>query len=227
MKRKDIIIVVAALQIILLPAISKAQQVELPNYLKVLGLKDNVKDIGVYTENDYMYDYCTYAFDNQGRFISYNETETIESAYGWTVFFDSEGLPTHIESVFIDFWTEPDDEGYPPVTTTRYKIRREQDGNVVKLFIEDSDGPEKQVNVTRDTQGRIIEVDNFSLGEVHRYRYLDNSNVPYYYNGMLAFPQVDMVGGHRIDFPEPQQIPADATNFDHIIWQFEVHYNDN
>ena len=227
MKRKDITITIAVLLLFSLSSIAKAQQVEHPDYLKALGLKDNVTDIGVFTEDDAvdMYNYCTYEFDNSGRLISYNEAEMIEGAYYWTVFFDSDGLPTHLETVFIDYWTEPDPDGNPPVTTTRNDIRREQNGSVITLFIEDGDGGEKQVNVTRDDKGRIIEVDNLSKGEVHRYRYLDsNTNVPCNYDGSLAFPQVDMVSGYRIPFPSPQNVPDDATTFQSGMWQFEVHY---
>jgi hypothetical protein len=227
MKRKDIIIAVAVLLLFLLPSIAKAQEVDHPNYMKALGLKGNVKDIGVFTDDDAvdMYNYCTYEFDNSGRLISYSEAERIESAYSWTAFFDIDGLPTRIETVFIDYWSEPDADGNPPVTTTRNNIRKEQNGSIVKLFIEDGDGGEKQVNVTRDDKGRIIEVDNLSLGEAHRYRYLDaTTNVPCYYNGSLAFPQVDMVGGHRIGFPSQQNIPENPSIFQYGLWQFEVHY---
>lgn len=227
MKRKDITIAIAVLLLFSLPSTAKAQQVEHPDYLKALGLKDNVKYIGVFTEDEAvdMYNYCTYEFDNSGRLISYSEAERIEGAYIWTVFFDTDGLPTHLETVFIDYWNETDADGNPLVTTTPYKIRREQNGSVVMLFIEQSEGGEKQVNVTRDDKGRIIEVDNLSMGEVHRYRYLDsNTNVPCYYDGLLAFPQVDMVGGHRIGFPSQQNIPENATTFQYGIWQFEVNY---
>ena len=227
MKRKDIIIAVAVLQLLSLSSITKAQQVEHPDYIKALGLKGNVKSIGVFTEETDIVDYCTYEFDNLGRLISYSEAEMIEAAYYWTVFFDTEGLPTYAETVFIDYWTEPDADGNPPVTTTRYEIRKEQNGSVVKLFIEDSEGGERQVNVTRDDKGRITEVDNLSMGEVHRYRYLDATNVPCYYDGLLAFPQVDMVGGHRINFPNRENIPDNATTFKYGLWQFEVFYHDD
>ena len=230
MKRKVITIAMAVLLLFAWSSIAKAQQDEHPDYMKALGLKDNVTDIGVFTEDDAvdMYNYCTYEFDNSGRLISYSEAEMIEGAYLWTVSFDSDGLPTHLETEFIDYWTEPDADGNPPVTTTRYNIRRELNGSVVMLFIEESEGGERQVNVTRDDKGRIIEVDNLSKGEVHRYRYLDSStNVPCYYDGLLAFPQVDMVGGHRIPFPSQQNIPEDATAFQYGIWQFEVHYRSN
>lgn len=225
--KRIIIIAVAVFVFSSLSAITKTQQPGCPNYLKALGLKDNVKNIGAFTEECNIYDYCTYEFDSMGRLISYNEAETVEAAYYWTLFIDSDGLPTHIETVFINYWTEPDANGNPPVTTTRSNIRRVQEGAVVKLFIEDSEEGEKQVNVTLDDKGRIIEVDNLSLGEVHRYRYVDSTNVPYYYNGLLAFPQVDMVGGHRIDFPSPQNIPENATSFKYGIWEFEVHYRDD
>ena len=230
MKRKVITIAMAVLLLFSLSSIANEQQVEPPDYLKALGLKDNVTDIGVYTEDMSadMYDYCTYEFDNSGRLISYSEAETIEGAYIWTVFFDADGLPTHLETVFIDYWTEPDADGNPPVTTTRYEIRKEQNGSVVILFIQDSEDGEKQVNVTRDDKGRIIEVDNLSKGEVHRYRYLDsNTNVPCNYDSSLAFPQVDMVGGHRINFPSQQNVPENATTFQYGLWQFEVHYRGN
>ena len=229
MKRKVITIAMAVLLLFSLSSIAQAQQVEHPNYLKALGLQDNVKAIGVYTEDMTadMYDYCTYEFDNSGRLISYSEAETIEGAYIWTVFFDADGLPTHLETVFIDYWTEPDEDGNPPVTTTRNNIRREQNGSVVTLFIEDGEGGEKQVNVTRDDKGRFIEVDNLSMGEVHRYRYSDGTNVPCSYNGLLAFPQVDMLGGHRISFPSPQNIPDGPTTFQYGMWQFEVQYRDD
>ena len=228
MKNKDIIIASAVLLLASLSSIAQAQQVEHPNYLKALGLNDNVQCIGVYTEDMSadMYDYCTYEFDNVGRLISYSEAEMIEAAYVWTMYFDTDGLPTHIETVFIDYWTEPDADGNPPVTTTRNNIRREQNGSVVVLFIEDGEGGEKQVNVTRDDNGRIIEVDNLSMGEVHRYRYLESTNVPYSYNGLLAFPQVDMVGGHRIGFPSAENIPDDATTFQYGMWQFELQYRE-
>ena len=228
MKRKDIVIAIALLQLVALTTITEAQQVEHPDYMKVLGLKGNVKDIGVFTDDVQadMYDYCTYGFDHSGRLISYSESETIEAAYTWTVFIDSDGFPAYVETEFIDYWTEPDADGNPPITITRYNIRKEQNGSVVKLFIEDEEG-EKQVNVTRDDKGRFIEVDNLSLGEVHRYRYLDSTNAPYYYNGLLAFPQVDMLGGHRITFPSQQNVPDDATSFQYGQWQFEVHYHDD
>ena len=226
MKRTDIIIAVSVLLLFSLPSIAKAQEVEHPNYMKALGLTGNVKDIGVFSDDEAvdMYNYCTYEFDNLGRLISYSEAERIESAYSWTAFFDTDGLPTYIETVFIDYWTEPDADGNPPVTTTRNNIRKEQNGSVVTLFIEDGDGGEKQVNVTRDDKGRIIEVDNLSMGEVHRYRYIDTTNVPCYYDGTLAFPQVDMVGGYRISFPSPQNIPDNASTFQYGLWQFEVYY---
>ena len=229
MKIKDITIAIAVMLLFSLPSIARAQQVEHPDYLKALGLKSNVKQIGVFTEDlsADIYDYCTYEFDKSGRLISYSEAETIEGAYIWTVFFDTDGLPTHLETVFIDYWTEPDADGNPPVTTTRYYIRREQNGSIVMLFIEESEGEVRQVNVTRDDKGRIIEVDNLSKGEVHRYRYLDDStNVPSYYDGLLAFPQVDMVGGHRIPFPSQQNVPENATTFQYGMWQFEVNYSD-
>lgn len=228
MKRKNIIIAIAVLQLLSLSSITKAQQVQQPDYMKALGLTGNVRDIGVFTDNvdTDIYDYCTFMFDNLGRLISYSESEMIEGAYTWTAYFDNDGLPTYVETEFIDFWTEPDADGNPPVTTTRNNIRKEQKGSTITLFIEDGDDGEKQVNVTRDDIGRIIEVDNLSLGEVHRYRYSDSTNVPYYYDGSLAFPQVDMVGGHRISFPSQQNIPDDATTFQYGLWQFEVHYRD-
>ena len=228
MKRKDVIIAIALLLLFSLSSIAKAQQVEHPNYMKALGLKGDVKYIGVFADDDAatdMYDYCTYEFDNSGRLISYSEAEMVEAAYYWTIFIDNDGLPTQLETVFIDYWTEPDAEGNPPVTTTRYNIRREQNGKVVMLFLEDEDGG-KQVNVTRDDKGRIIEVENLSKGEVHRYRYLDSTNVPCYYDGSLAFPQVDMVGGHRITFPTQQNIPDDPSSFKYGLWQFEVQFRD-
>ena len=228
MNSKDIIIATAVLLLSSLSSIA-AQQVDPPDYLKALGLKSNVKSIGVFTEEEEadMYDYCTYKFDNLGRLISYREAEMVEAAYYWTAFFDNDGLPTYLETVFIDYWTEPDEDGNPPVTTTRNNIRREQNGSVVTLFIEDGEGGEKQVNVTRDDKGRFIEVDNLSMGEVHRYRYSDGTNVPCSYNGLLAFPQVDMLGGHRISFPSPQNIPDDAPTFQYGMWQFEVQYRDD
>ena len=228
MKRKDIKIAVAVLLLLSLSSTANAQQVEHPDYIKALGFEGNVKSIGVFTEDDAadMYNYCTYEFDNSGRLISYSEAEMIEGAYIWTVFFDTDGLPTHLETLFIDYWSEPDADGNPPVTTTRYNIRREQNGYVVMLFIEEIEGGERQVNVTRNDKGSIIEVDNLSKGEAHRYRYLDSStNVPCYYDGSLAFPQVDMVGGHRIPFPSQQNIPENATTFQYGIWQFEVNYS--
>ena len=228
MKSKDIIFAMAALLLSSLSSIAQAQQVGRPNYLEALGLKGDVRAIGVYTEDMTadMYDYCTYEFDNSGCLISYSEAEMIEAAYYWTAYFDTDGLPTHVETVFIDYWTEPDADGNPPVTTTRNNIRKEQNGSVVTLFIEDGEGGEKQVNVTRDDKGRIIEVDNLSMGEVHRYRYSDGTNVPCTYDGLLAFPQVDMMGGHRISFPSPQNIPDDATTFQYGMWQFEVQYHE-
>ena len=228
MKRKDITFAIAALLLFSLSSITKAQQVQHPDYMKALGLKGNVRDIGVFTDNvdSDIYDYCTFEFDNMGRLISYSEAEMIEGAYTWTAYFDTDGLPTYAITEFIDFWTEPDADGNPPVTTTRYNIRKEQNGSVVVLFIEDGDGGEKQVKVTRDDKGRIIEVDNLSLGEVHRYRYSDSDYAPCYYDGSLAFPQVDMVGGHRIRFPSEQNIPDNATTFKFGLWQFEVHYRD-
>lgn len=229
MKRKDFIIALAAFLLASLPTVTRAQQVNHPDYMNALGLKDNVMDIGVFTEvvETDIYDYCTYGFDNSGRLISYSEAEMIEGAYTWTAYFDNDGLPTYTETVFIDYWTDPDADGNPPVTTTRHTIRKEQNGSAITLFIEDGDGGEKQVNVTRDDKGRIIEVDNLSLGESHRYRYPEGTNVPCYYDGKLAFPQVDMLGGHRITFPNQQNIPDNPTTFTYGLWQFEVHYSGN
>lgn len=226
MKRTVIITALAVLQLTMLSAIAEAQQVEHPNYFKALGLTGNVKDIGVYTDEidaTDCYDYCTYEFDSQGRLVSYSEAEMVEAAYSWVAFFDSEGLPTHIETQFIDYWTETDEDGNPPITNTRLNIRREEHGPVIKLFIENDEG-EKQVKVTRDNKGRIIEVDNIFAGKVYRYLYSDETNVPYNYDGSLAFPQVDMMDGHRIAFPSQNNIPDNPTTFQYGLWQFEVNY---
>ena len=42
MKKTLIMIAIAALQLIAMPAVASAQQVGLPNYVKALGLKDGV-----------------------------------------------------------------------------------------------------------------------------------------------------------------------------------------
>ncbi|MBR5170966.1 MAG: hypothetical protein IKW85_10430 [Muribaculaceae bacterium] len=228
MKRKNRIIAIVMLLLISLPAITKAQQVELPNYVKALGLKNNVKSIGVFTEDfSVSCDYCTFEFGSSGNLISYSEAEMVEGAYSRVAYFDSDGLPTHLETEFIDYWTEPDADGNPPVTNNRYNIRKEQNGPVVKLFIEVENGGEIQVNVARDDKGRIIEVEKIHKGETFRYRYPDNTNVPYHYDGTLAFPQVDMVEGYQIEFPSQQNIPNNPTTFTYGIWEFEVIYHDN
>ncbi|MBR5170964.1 MAG: hypothetical protein IKW85_10420 [Muribaculaceae bacterium] len=223
MKRSFIMVAIAALQLTSLPAVAIAQQVELPNYVKVLGLKDGVKySFGAYTDNDEIFDYCSYEFNLAGNLVSYGQGETIEGAYSWTAFFDAEGLPTYVETVFIDYWSDPDANGNPPVTTTRYNVKKEQNGRVTKIIIEDFEEEGLQANVTRDDKGRIIEVDNLTKGEVCRYRYPDDGNVPYRYNGILAFPQVDMFAGHQIEFPTPQNIPDNPDTFTYGTWHFEV-----
>ena len=104
MKRKNIIIAIAVLQLLSLSSITKAQQVQQPDYMKALGLTGNVRDIGVFTDNvdTDIYDYCTFMFDNLGRLISYSESEMIEGAYTWTAYFDNDGLPTYVETEFTE-----------------------------------------------------------------------------------------------------------------------------
>ena len=128
MKKTLIMIAIAALQLIAMPAVASAQQVGLPNYVKALGLKDGVKyTIGAYTDDyNISLNYCTYGLDLAGHLVSYSEAETAEGAYIWTADFDSEGLPTHVETVFIDYWSDPDANGNPPVTTTQYVVKREK-----------------------------------------------------------------------------------------------------
>ena len=226
MKKTLIMIAIAALQLIAMPAVASAQQVGLPNYVKALGLKDGVRyTIGAYTD-DYnsSYNYCTYELDLAGHLVSYSEAETAEGAYTWTAYFDSEGLPTYVETVFIDYWSDPDANGNPPVTTTQYVVKREKNGSKLKIVIDEfNDGV--QATITRDDKGRIIEVENLKQGEVHRYRYPDGGNVPYDLNGKLAFPQVDMFAGDHVDFPTAISISDNPTTFTHGSWQFEVYFN--
>jgi hypothetical protein len=225
MKKTFIMIAIVALQLIAMPAVTSAQQVGLPNYVKALGLKDGIRyTIGAYTDDyNISVNYCTYELDLAGHLVSYSEAETVEAAYTWTAFFDSEGLPTYVETVFIDYWSDPDANGNPPVTTSQYVVKREQNGSKLKIVIDEfNDGV--QATITRDDKGRIIEVENLKQGEVHRYRYPDGGNVPYDLNGKLAFPQVDMFAGDHVDFPTAISISDNPTTFTHGSWQFEVYF---
>ena len=225
MKKTLIMIAIAALQLIAMPAVASAQQVGLPNYVKALGLKDGVKyTIGAYTDDyNISYNYCTYELDLAGHLVSYSEAETAEGAYTWTADFDSEGLPTHVETVFIDYWSDPDANGNPPVTTTQYVVKRERNGSKLKIVIDEFNNG-VQATITRDDKGRIIEVENLKQGEVHRYRYPDGGNVPYDLDGKLAFPQVDMFAGDHVDFPTAISISDNPTTFTHGSWEFEVFF---
>lgn len=228
MKTKGIImsfVAVAALLLCTTTALAKEKTAISPNYVKALGFKDAVKTIGAYSDEWELTEgeYCTYEFDREGRLISYDQSETIEGAYGYTTYFGPDGLPTHAKSVFINWW-ELDADGNPPITYTDYKIKREDKGNVTLLFIENGDEPDKQVKVTRDDEGRIIEVDNITIGVVNRYRYLAGENVPCYYDGTIAFPQVDMVGGLRATFLQPQALPDHPDSYQCGLWQFEITY---
>ncbi|MBO4813909.1 MAG: hypothetical protein J5523_03020 [Muribaculaceae bacterium] len=227
MKTKGIITSIVAVAALLLctSTAAKEKTAASPNYVKALGFNDAVKTIGAYSDEWELTEgeYCTYEFDREGRLISYDQSETIEGAYGYTTYFGPDGLPTHAKSVFINWW-ELDADGNPPITYTDYKIRREDKGNVTLLFIENGDEPDKQVKVTRDDEGRIIEVDNITSGVVNRYRYFAGENVPCYYDGTIAFPQVDMVGGLRPTFLQPQALPDHPDNYQCGLWQFEISY---
>ena len=227
MKTKGIITSIVAVAALLLctSTAAKEKTAASPNYVKALGFNDAVKTIGAYSDEWELTEgeYCTYEFDREGRLISYDQSETIEGAYGYTTYFGPDGLPTHAKSVFINWW-ELDADGNPPITYTDYKIKREDKGNVTLLFIENGDEPDKQVKVTRDDEGRIIEVDNITNGVVNRYRYLAGENVPCYYDGTIAFPQVDMVGGLRPTFLQPQAVPDHPDSYQCGMWQFEITY---
>ena len=227
MKTKGIITSIVAVAALLLctSTAAKEKTAASPNYVKALGFNDAVKTIGAYSDEWELTEgeYCTYEFDRAGRLISYDQSETIEGAYGYTTYFGPDGLPTHAKSVFINWW-ELDADGNPPITYTDYKIKREDKGNVTLLFIENGDEPDKQVKVTRDDEGRIIEVDNITNGVVNRYRYLAGENVPCYYDGTIAFPQVDMVGGLRPTFLQPQAVPDHPDSYQCGMWQVEITY---
>lgn len=227
MKRKGIIMSFVAVALLLsTTAMANAPQPQLPNYVKALGFNAAVKTLGAYSDEMEIADsdYCTYEFDREGHLISYDQSETIEGAYSFTIYFGPDGLPTHAQSIFINYWTEPDSDGNPPVTTTRHNVRKEQKGNVTMLYIEGLGEGEKEVKVTRDEQGRITEVDDITDGVVNRYRYPVGENVPCYSNGMVAFPQVDMIHGHHVNFPPPQAVPTGIERFENGLWQFEVQY---
>lgn len=228
MKTKGImmnIVAVAALMLATSTAMAKEQPAASPNYVKALGFKAPVKTLGAYSDEMEVADadYCTYEFNREGQLISYDQTETIEGAYGYTTHFGPDGLPTYAQSVFVNWW-ELDEDGNPPITNTTYYIKKEVKGKVTILYIENDDQPDKQVKVTFDDEGRIIEVDNITDGIVNRYRYLKGVDVPCYNDGTIAFPQVDMVRGHRVNFPPPQAMPDKPQTFQNGLWQFEVTY---
>lgn len=225
MKRKSIIMTIMAVTFLLSTTAMAKEQSIAPNYVKALGFKAPVKTLGAYSDEMEVADadYCTFEFDREGHLISYDESETIEGAYSYTTYFGLDGLPTHAQSVFVNWW-ELDADGNPPITTTRYNIRKEQQGNVTMLYIEEDEGAEKQVKVTCDDRGRIIEVDDIANGVVNRYRYPAGENVPCYNDGTVAFPQVDMLHGHRVKFPPQQAMPTGATEFQNGLWNFEVQY---
>ncbi|MBQ2235221.1 MAG: hypothetical protein II428_00715, partial [Muribaculaceae bacterium] len=129
------------------------------------------------------------------------------------------------QSVFVNWWNL-DADGNPPITTTPHEVRKSQDGDVTRLYISGlrENEEEAEVKVTRDAQGRIIEVDDISNGVVNRYRYPAGDNVPCYYDGTLAFPQIDMFKGHRVTFPPRQAVPTGVAEFKNGAWNFEVKY---
>lgn len=227
MKRKGIIMSIMAVALLLpsATALAKDNVVEAPNYVKALGFNAPVKTLGAYSDEMEVADadYCTFEFDREGRLISYDQSETIEGAYSYTIYFGLDGLPTHAQSVFINWW-ELDEEGNPPITTTQHAVRKLRDGDVTMLYIDGLGEGEKEVKVTHDAQGRIIEVDDITDGVVNRYRYPTGVNVPCYQDGTVAFPQVDMIHGHRVKFPPQQAVPTGVAEFQNGLWNFEVKY---
>ena len=230
MKTKGLFMSMVAAAAMLLPsatALAQGKVADAPNYVKALGFNAPVKTLGAYSDDMDVSDgdYCTYEFDREGRLISYDQSETIEGAYSFTIFYGLDGLPTRAQSVFVNWWNL-DADGNPPITTTPHEVRKSQDGDVTRLYISGlrENEEEAEVKVTRDAQGRIIEVDDISNGVVNRYRYPAGDNVPCYYDGTLAFPQIDMFKGHRVSFPPRQAVPTGVAEFKNGAWNFEVKY---
>lgn len=224
---------------------SEPAPLEQPNLRDVLGLKGPVQYLGVFTEDDTRGDmnYDTYEFDRDGHLVSIEVAEVVEGSYSETFYFGEDGLPAATKTIFVDYWTNPNGDNYP-ITTTKYKVVREKDGDFIRLTRElESQNTENAVEnpeenpfegeqgaplpiarVKLDKRGRIVEVERLG-GDPKSFTYKyddDKPNLAKRDDGKLAIPQADIMGAKHFDYEGLQGQGATAESLMRGIWQFDI-----
>ncbi len=214
-----------------------------PNLRDALGLQGPVQYLGVFTEDDTRGDmnYDTYEFDRDGHLVSIDVAETVEGSYSEVMRFGDDGLPTTSQVTYINYWADVMGDNYP-ITITKYKIEKKEDGDYIKLTrvfesvekkneVKDDDAnneeqgePTPIARVKLDKQGRIVEVEHIE-GNPGRFTYTyadDKSNLARRDDGKLAIPQADIMGAKHFDHEGLQGQRATTESLTRGIWQFDI-----
>ncbi|MBP5498138.1 MAG: hypothetical protein J6X81_02050, partial [Muribaculaceae bacterium] len=178
-----------------------------PDYLSALGLNKTIHCLGTNKEDggdvDLDFNYYTYEFNRDGQLISYDESETVEGSYSETVYFScADGIPYCLETTFVDYWADsiPENGIFPATVKSIPLSKIYRDGNSVELSCQ-QEGYEMHVMISLDKKNRISQVRNLINGKNYVYFY-GTDGVPRYTHGEVAFPQLDIIEGHRLKLPK-------------------------